>query len=315
VREEATKFLSALENKHSRYVEEMRGVASGADVDFLDILALNVRTEITFGLFTGGDIPDEKISIDGCTAFSYVPGDGRNKGAFLGQNWDWQLEQLPNLFVCYIAQPDSEAPDIAMITEGGIIGKIGLNSRGVGVCLNAIRARGVDAPKLPIHLALRAALESPSAAQAALQLEDEGVAGSAHILVADGQSAVGLEATVKGIKRIGADDKGLIVHSNHLILEHPGVDEPMWLKDSPVRLDRMRKLMSKVVADSEPTLPSLAALLEDQEGYPSGINRQQLEGKDTIQTLFSITMDLKVAKAAVTFGRPTEPIDQVELAF
>jgi len=36
------------------YVAEMRGIAEGAGVDFLDILAMNVRTEIAFGNFSDG---------------------------------------------------------------------------------------------------------------------------------------------------------------------------------------------------------------------------------------------------------------------
>jgi isopenicillin-N N-acyltransferase-like protein len=40
-----------------------------------------------------------------------------------------------------------------MVTEADVIGKIGINSAGVGVCLNAIRACGVDRTKLPIDLA------------------------------------------------------------------------------------------------------------------------------------------------------------------
>lgn len=116
----------------------MCGVVSGVDVDFFDILVFNVWIEIIFGFFMGGDIFDEKIFIDGCIVFLYVFGDGRNKGVFLGQNWDWQLEQFFNFFVCYIVQFDSEVFDIVMIIEGGIIGKIGFNLRGVGVCLNVI---------------------------------------------------------------------------------------------------------------------------------------------------------------------------------
>ena len=55
---------------------EIEGIAAGADVDFLDILALNVRTEIAYGMFS-----------DGCTAFSWR-GNGEGEGGFIAQNWD-----------------------------------------------------------------------------------------------------------------------------------------------------------------------------------------------------------------------------------
>lgn len=49
------------------------GVAAGAKRDLIDIIALNVRTEIVFGQFS-----------DGCTSL-YYQGDGNS---FQGQNWD-----------------------------------------------------------------------------------------------------------------------------------------------------------------------------------------------------------------------------------
>lgn len=69
----ATKFLPFLENFFDPLVEEMRGIAEGASVDFESILALNVRTEIAYGMFN-----------DGCTAFSWKTPDS----SFLAQNWD-----------------------------------------------------------------------------------------------------------------------------------------------------------------------------------------------------------------------------------
>ena len=67
----AAKFEPLLKEKWPSYVEEMRGVASGAGVPYLSILALNVRTEIAYGM-----------SKDGCTALFW-----RNEpSTFLAQN-------------------------------------------------------------------------------------------------------------------------------------------------------------------------------------------------------------------------------------
>ena len=51
----------------------MRGIAEGAEKTLADIIALNVRTEINFGLFS-----------DGCTALSWLHKDA----IILAQNWD-----------------------------------------------------------------------------------------------------------------------------------------------------------------------------------------------------------------------------------
>src|ERR1700712_5082886 len=83
-----------------------------------------------------------------------------------------------------------------MITEAGIIGKIGLNDAGVGVCLNAVLAPGVDYNKLPTHLALRTVLESASLLEAKELLLKIRVASACHITIADNTSGgIGVECT------------------------------------------------------------------------------------------------------------------------
>ena len=199
------------------------------------------------------------------------------------------------------------------ITEGGVIGKIGFNERGVGVCLNAIRARGLDKSKLPVHLALRAALESESRSKAISKLKTSGIAGSAHILVADPDGATGLECTSKGIKELDMDTNGRVVHSNHLLLTHEGVDEPPWLRDSPVRITRMHQLLDVAApSGSDITAQRLFETFKDQEGSPCAINRTQA-GESNVQTLFNIVMELSKKRAAVKFGRPTDEGESVQL--
>lgn len=50
----AAKFATTAKEKWPAYHEEMRGVAEGAGRELLEIVALNVRTEINFGLFSDG---------------------------------------------------------------------------------------------------------------------------------------------------------------------------------------------------------------------------------------------------------------------
>lgn len=76
VRTTALEFEPVIRRKWPAYLEEMRGIAEGAGVELADVLALNVRTEIAFGLFT-----------DGCTMLAWhskQPGGS----AFIAQNWD-----------------------------------------------------------------------------------------------------------------------------------------------------------------------------------------------------------------------------------
>ena len=103
-----------------------------------------------------------------------------------------------------------------MITEAGIIGKIGFNSDGVGVCFNAIRAKGVDRSRIPVHLGLRLILESSSAEQAVQSREEGGMAAAAHILIADKNSFIGFEFSSSTTARLRPDSKERLIHSTVL---------------------------------------------------------------------------------------------------
>ena len=104
-------------------------------------------------------------------------------------------------------------PSIQMITEASIIGKIGFNSDVVGVCFNAIRAKGVDRSRIPVHLGLRLILESSSAEQAVRSLEEWGIAAAAHILIADKNSSIGFKFSSSTTARLRPDSKGRLIHS------------------------------------------------------------------------------------------------------
>ena len=256
---------------------------------YLSILALNVRTEIAYGL-----------ARDGCTAISWKT----DTSSFLAQNWDWQEEQQENLINLNIGQEGK--PAINMITEAGIIGKIGLNSRGVGVCLNAIRAQGVDFHRLPCHLALRTCLESTSTEEAVVALRKAGVASACHILVADSASAIGLECSHFDMIEL-ATQQGVLTHTNHYIKLHHGKEGTM-VKDSPTRLERIDQLVreqkERLRESGVLGLEDIRSMLKDEENYPTAICRSRTDDSSAA-TLFSIVMDLRNGKAEIVTGKPS----------
>jgi isopenicillin-N N-acyltransferase-like protein len=231
--------------------------------------------------------------------------------SFLAQNWDWQNEQTPNLIALAITQ--NNKPTIKMITEAGLIGKIGLNSSGVGVCLNAIKAPGISYDKLPCHLALRLCLDSPSAEAALTKLKHYGIASSCHLLLADSiTGGVSIEASALDIVTIPQNEKGQVFHSNHFIAKH-SVESKLYLPDSLFRLNRIREIVDDLGA-TEPGIKVIEDLLDDEKGYPTAICREKTE-KSTVASLFSIVMDLSNKKACVRVGRPVVSKERVELGF
>lgn len=75
-RQNALQYDPFINRTFPDYEAEMRGIAKGAKVDYEDVLALNVRTELVFGTF-----------MDGCTALSWKT----KEINVVAQNWDVSL--------------------------------------------------------------------------------------------------------------------------------------------------------------------------------------------------------------------------------
>ena len=101
-------------------------------VTFPSLLALtvclNARTEIMLS-----NAKPNLMSSDGpneCTSL-FCPTKG-----ILAQNWDWDKTLESLMFVQKITRSDRH--HLIQLTEPGILGKIGMNSAGLGVCLNIL---------------------------------------------------------------------------------------------------------------------------------------------------------------------------------
>lgn len=217
-------------------------------------------------------------------------------------------QQKKNLIITKISQAGK--PTILQVTEAGILGKIGFNSAGVGTLFNAIRVHGADPTRLPAHFGLRMALESSSVADAVQRLESYGMASSAHILLGDPTTSLGLEFTKSTFAHVEPDAGGRIVHTNHLLKEHPGEVDTVWLKDSLTRVATMAA--NAEALGKEPSWEAVGRLFENEQNAPGAICRLETEETGSA-TLFNIVMDLKARKAVVRLGRPTEVEEVINL--
>lgn len=167
----AERFATTLKTKVPHLYEEMEGIAHGSGQSLLDIVLLNARSEIAL---TAGAAAQTTM-VDGCSTFAQE----YEGEVWTSQNWDWmsnQRECLVHLFI----EPEGK-PKCHVLTEAGLVGKIGINECGVTNNVNAIKATNLNVADLPIHVMLRVVLEQRSMVDALAKVRELGVASVGHV--------------------------------------------------------------------------------------------------------------------------------------
>jgi len=299
----ALTFIPAIEAYDPDLMEELRGLAEGSGYELADILCLNVRSEIVLqGANIVGDLDG------GCTSCAFTTRLTTTQETLLAQNWDWKLAEKAGCIILNIRQQNK--PDILMVTEAGIIGKIGFNSAGVGVGLNALASdKRIDGPTVPLHIALRGVLNSYTLSDAIREAGKTPLACCANFIMAcsSGQ-AISVEIGPGDIDVIYAES-GWVAHTNHfygprmVVLRDTG---RITTPDTYLRLGRIQELIRQR-PNEKVSVKDIQGFLSDHVGYPDSICRhddvREPEGK-RMATVFSIIMNLDRGEMHFAPGNP-----------
>jgi isopenicillin-N N-acyltransferase like protein len=292
------KYIDPINWCDEELTEEIKGIADGAGMEFEEILAINARTEIiNRGKATG-------TLADGCTSFAVLPGASSDGDTIIGQNWDWKSCLMESPVILRILQGNK--PDVLMVTEAGLIGKTGFNSRGIGVCFNAIWTCN-NKIGVPTHVLLRRILNSHNHKEAVYALcEAEGAGPANYLIAGSGGDAVDIEYDAGDYTMIFAQN-GIIAHTNHVIGSTPacGSSSSKDAPDSYIRLIRLKEsLGSRKMSIS---VEHIKEALSDHVGYPDSICRHVNPANDLVNreaTLFSVIMNLDKKEMHLAQGQP-----------
>jgi isopenicillin-N N-acyltransferase-like protein len=272
---------------------EMRGIADGAGCDLVDILLINARSEL-LGIMSE------------CTALAAGPQVTHQGQVLIGQNWDWYIAIEAEPVLLRVHQPDGM--EILTLVEAGQVGKIGMNSAGLGVCLNFL-SHSDQGIGLPVHLVLRQMLACANLGQAIREAYRLPRGGAANVLVAHAKGDIlDLELTAARADFLYAD-AGWLVHANHfesarLRSGDTGVATSM---STLARAARARRLMSADLGSI--SLHTLRAILADHAYGAYAICRHADPDEPPLQqtaTLASIIMDLSERTLYLAAGQPCQ---------
>ena len=212
-----TDYLPHIERFEPAYVDEMRGIAEGAGLDFEAIVLLNARTEILKLGQRGGRREDRMPEPpDGCTGLVALPEATQARRLIHAQNWDWKAECAETAVVLAIHRDDG--PDLLTFTEAGGLARSGFNAAGIAISANYLECdRDYRQLGVPLALIRRKVLESGHLALAMRAVYATPKSGANNMIVSHaGGIAIDFECAPDETFQVHPD-RGLLVHANHWV--------------------------------------------------------------------------------------------------
>ena len=252
-------------------LEELTGLADGAGVALPELAAVNARTELLA-------LADPHGTLE-CTAVVRRE-HGVNRGA---QTWDWFGGMSENWLVWTVPH---EHGWFTTVTEHGMLGKIGVNSHGLGVLLNILHhdtdgaaATGDDRVGFPVHLVARLALQHAQSAERALAIAAGApTSASSALTFFDAQEVATAELFPAGPGRY-AVESGPHVHTNHFLGEAAASGCRYAGEGSH------RRLASVAARAADPELSLLEALVDHDPFGPVCLHGATPEAEATLATV------------------------------
>jgi isopenicillin-N N-acyltransferase-like protein len=292
---QARKYVPFAQERYPQYVDEMMGIAEGAEVTFEDVAVVNAMEAVTM----------DALHLTKCTSMAVNEERTSDEHVLVAHNEDWLPDDEGDVFVVH-ATPNDEPPFLAM-TYGALLANIGFNAAGIAQCCDSVYPTD-SRIGIPRVIVSRAVLGARTLADAVrLVLVPQRAAGYNHLLVHESGELYSVEVSAR---RFGIlyGDEGYLVHTNHYL--DPGMqaieNEPDELISTRLRYFRAMRLLKRTPLHSVKTLQ---AIQRDHLNFPNSICNHCTE--DTIpldreKTINALIIDLTAGAMHIAWGNPCE---------
>lgn len=293
---QARKYLPFAEERYPQYVDELRGIAEGANVNFGDLTMVNSMEAVT----------TDALHLTKCTSFAVNQDRTANGKVLIAHNEDWIPEDEPDIYIIH-ARPEHELPFLAM-SYGGLLPNIGFNAAGIAQCCDSVYPTDsrIGIPRVVVSRAVLAA-DTPSEA-IRKALVSKRAAGYNHLIVHESGEIYSVEVSARHFAILYAEN-GQIVHTNHFLDKEMRAIEcdSEELIATRVRYFRALRLLT---ATDQHTIKTLQAIQKDHINQPDSICNHAIDGMplDREKTITALTMDLTSRQMHATWGNPCENI-------
>ncbi len=294
---QAERFLPVIADYAPSLLDEMRGIAEGAGCDLREIVAVNARTELMYGITNRHE----------CTAVAVSGPASADGHVRLAQNWDWHPSLAGSLVLWAVQR--NKGQHVLTLTEAGIVGKVGINSAGLAMCINLLLSdEDYAGPAVPMHVILRHILDEASSINDALNViaQTERCTSCNHLFADHAGEIADVEATPMG-HAVERTRNGVLVHANHCHGRHL-VAGDRYVRDYPESLDRDARMQS-MVGEGSINEARLQAIFADHANSPNTIcHHPDKQGSfvEQSESIASIIFDLTAGTLDLSDGPPCE---------
>lgn len=315
LRARAESFVPSIRGFIPDAIEEMEGIAAGANVSFAEIVLLNVRTELTLGdagLRNAGPsdagsgdkavIPAKaRIQTDGCSSLGFLTSRTDNESTIIAQNQD-VADWMRDVGVVLRVAPQDK-PAFIMFTWAGVIGYPGFNEHGVAFVQNQLYTEGwrVGVSHYPLK---RRILECRNLSEVLDIMRQTTFSSAGNYLMVDGENRL-VDAEIAAPHGVGVIETadGTLAHTNHIrspeFLEFDTFREQ--LPDSAPRCERADALVSR---NDRVSADDVKQMMSDHAGHPHSICRHNDGTAESIETVASYVMEPLQGRLHVSYGNP-----------
>jgi len=292
---QASKYMPFAQERYPQYLQELHGIAEGANVLFDDLAVVNAMEAVTM----------DALHLTKCTSIAVNETRTADGHVFVAHNEDWLPEDEQDVFIIH-AKPDDEPTFLAM-TYGGLLPNIGFNSCGIAQCCDSVYPNDYRIG-IPRVVASRAVLGARNLGEAFRHaLAPQRAAGYNHLLANENGELYCIEVSAKNFGILYADD-GVLVHTNHYLDAKMQAieDEPDDLICTRLRYFRALRLIQQT---NSHTLLTIQTIQRDHTNYPYSIcnhDTEYIDPLDREKTINAMIIDLTTRAMHIAWGNPCE---------
>jgi isopenicillin-N N-acyltransferase-like protein len=290
---QARKYIPFSQERYPQYVDEMMGIAEGANVSFDELSVLTAMEAVT----------TDALHLLRCTSMAVNDERTADGHVLAAHNEDWVPEDEEDVFIIH-AKPKEEVPYLAM-TYGGLIPNVGFNAHGIAQLIDSVYPNDsrIGIPRLVVARAVLASKTPGGAINRSLI--PHRAAGYNHLIAHESGEIYNLEVSARRFAFLYNKD-GYYVHTNHYL--SPNMQEiendPEELISSRIRYFRALRLLNQ---SDKHTIKSLQTIQRDHVNYPNSICKHDLGVNDPLdreKTVNALVIDLTAREMHIAWGNP-----------